>query len=215
LPLTLELLPSPEFDSEEALTYELGYRREITPSLGVDVAVFHTEYDGLSTLTPLAPQLALDPPRIILVPLIMTNSTKGEVDGAEMALNWRANESLNLSVSYSFLDIELDGPDGAFAAEAAEGQSPRNQANIRAQWAANDHLSFDATLYYADELPAFAIDAYVRADLRVAYQLTDTLQAEIIGQGLFDDAHREFVAPDEANAAEIGRSVFGRLTWRP
>jgi iron complex outermembrane receptor protein len=92
LPLTLELLPSPAFESEEALTYELGYRREFTPSLGVDVALFHTEYDGLSTLTPLSPQLALDPPRLILIPLIMTNSTQGEVEGAEVALNWRAND---------------------------------------------------------------------------------------------------------------------------
>jgi hypothetical protein len=36
---------------------------------------------------------------------------------------------------------------------------------------------------------------------------------ELIGQNLFDD-HREFTAPGDVNAAEIGRSVFGRLTWQ-
>ncbi|WP_158764424.1 TonB-dependent receptor plug domain-containing protein [Terricaulis silvestris] len=215
LPLTIELLPSPEFESEEVLTYELGYRRQITRALAMDVALFHSEYDGLATLTPLAPQLGSDPPRFILIPIVTTNDTRGEANGGEVVLDWRLNESLGLSFAYSSLDISLDGPPGAINAELAEGQSPANQANLRLQWDATDRLAVDAAVYYVDELPALAIESYVRADLRIGYRLTDRLQLDVIGQNVFDDWHREFTAPGDANAAAIGRSVFGRLTWRP
>jgi iron complex outermembrane receptor protein len=214
LPLTIELLPSPDFESEEVIAYEVGYRRQITPALAMDVALFHNEYDGLATLTPLAPQLGVDPDRFILIPIVTTNATRGETHGGEVVLDWRARDDLNLSLNYRFLDLELDGPPGAIDAEIGEGQSPRNQANLRVQWDATDQLAVDTTIYYVDELPAYQIEAYVRTDLRVGYQLTDQLQFDLIGQNLFDDWHREFTAPGDANAAAIGRTVFGRLTWR-
>jgi iron complex outermembrane recepter protein len=214
LPLTIELLPSPDFESEESVAYELGYRRQVTPTIALDIALFHNEYDGLATLTALAPQLGTDPDRFILIPIITTNATSGEANGGEVVLDWRVNESLGLTFSYSSLDINLDAPAGAIDGEQGEGQSPANQANLRLQWDATDRLALDATVYYVDELPAFAIEQYVRTDLRIGYKLNDQLHLDVIGQNVFDDWHREFTAPGDANAAEIGRSVFGRLTWR-
>ena len=73
-------------------------------------------------------------------------------------------------------------------------------------------MAIDGTLYYVDELPAYNIDAYARFDLRIGWRLTDAVQLELVGQNLFDDAHREFTAPTDVNAAEIQRSIFGRLT---
>jgi iron complex outermembrane recepter protein len=214
LPLTIELLPSPDFESEEAVAYELGYRRQLSPALDLDVALFRTDYDGLATLTPLAFQVAADPPRLILIPIITTNATSAIAQGGEIVLDWRVRENLKLVFTYSYLDLDLDAPAGAIDGEIAEGQSPSNQANLRLQWDATSRLAVDATLYYVDELPAYAIDDYVRADLRLGYRLTDALHFDLVGQNLFDDWHREFTAPGDANAAEIGRSVFGRLTWR-
>ncbi|HVK82343.1 MAG TPA: TonB-dependent receptor, partial [Verrucomicrobiae bacterium] len=72
LPLTIELLPNAQFESEEIVAYELGYRRQLAPTLSLDVAAFANDYSGLATLTPLAPQLAVDPPRFILIPIIST-----------------------------------------------------------------------------------------------------------------------------------------------
>jgi len=215
-PLTLELLPNPDFDSEEVVSYELGYRRQWSSALAMDVALFHSVYDGLATLTPLAPQIPADPPRIILVPLLFTNSTDAETSGAELVLDWRPRDNIDVTFAYSYLDMELDGPPpgAAVDAEAAEGQSPANQASLRVHWAANDRIEFDGALYYVDELLAFGVDAYTRADLRVAFRLSDQLVFDLVGQNLFEDEHREFGAPADANAATIGSSYFGRLTWR-
>lgn len=214
LPLTIELLPSPDFESEEVVAHEFGYRRQITPALAMDIALFHNRYEGLATLTPLAPHLGVDPDRFILIPIATTNATKGETRGGEIVFDWRARDDLNLSLVYSLLDIELDGPPGAIDAEIGEGQAPSNQGNLRLQWDATERLALDATFYYVDELPVYQIDAYVRTDLRVGYRLTDQLQFDLIGQNLFGDWHREFTAPGDANAAVIGRSLFGRFTWR-
>jgi iron complex outermembrane recepter protein len=213
--LTVEILPNPDFDSEEVAAYELGYRRQWTDALSMDVALFHNEYTGVATLSAIPGFLpAVDPPRIIILPLIFTNDTDATTEGIELVFDWRARDDLNLSFAYSFLDMELNGPPAVASAEAAEGQSPRNQANVRAQWDATDRLSIDATLFYVDELPNYGVEDYVRADLHVGYRLTDTLQFELVGQNLFDDKHREFTPPGDVNAATIDRSVFGRLTWR-
>jgi len=213
---TIELVPSPQFDSEVLVAYELGYRRQWTPDVAMDLALFHNEYDGLSTLTPLQAGIALDPTRFVLIPIAITNSTSAHTDGAEILIDWRVRDDLNISASYSFLNIDMNGPPmpQAIDSEIAEGQSPRNQASLRVRWDATDRMSVDGTLYYVDSLPAFQIESYVRFDLRLAWRLSDHLQFELVGQNLLDDTHREFGAPSDANAAVIERSVFGRLSWR-
>lgn len=214
--VTAELLPSPDFESEELTAYEFGYRRQWTDTLAMDVALFHNEYDNLATLTPIAPFVAADPPRIILAPILTTNSTAAQAQGGEIVFDWRASETLAMTFSWSVLNLNLDGPPAPLAvdAEVAEGQSPENQATLRVEWDPIQRWSVDASLYYVDDLPTFQIQDYVRADLRVGYQLTPSVQVELIGQNIFDNEHREFGAPSEANAATISSNVFGRLTWR-
>jgi iron complex outermembrane recepter protein len=214
LPLSIELLPSPEFESEDVIAYELGYRRQITPELAVDVALFRNEYENLATLTPLAPMLGLDPPRLILIPILTTNDSEATAQGGELVADWRPLENVGVSFAYSYVDLDVSAPAGAIDGEAAEGRSPHNQANLRINWDASDVLAFDATLYYVDELTDFGIEDYLRADLRVALRVAENVHFEVIGQNLMDDSHREFTSPSDVNAAEIGRSVFGRLTWR-
>jgi iron complex outermembrane receptor protein len=213
-PVTIELLPSPDFESEEVIAYELGYRRRWGDTVEMDVTAFFNDYDELSTLTPLAPQLGADPPRIILIPIVLTNGTTAEASGIEAVLNWRPHHTVDVSVAYSYLDLELDAPPGAIDGEVAEGRSPQHQASVRLKWDVTDNLSIDSVLYYVAELPDYQIDSYTRADLRLGYRLSEHVMLELVGQNLLDDSHREFGAVGDANAAEIQRSVFGRITWR-
>jgi iron complex outermembrane receptor protein len=85
---------------------------------------------------------------------------------------------------------------------------------VRLKWDVTDNLSIDSALYYVAELPDYQIDSYTRADLRLGYRLSEHVMLELVGQNLLDDSHREFGAVGDANAAEIQRSVFGRITWR-
>jgi iron complex outermembrane receptor protein len=214
-PISVERYPNTDFESEELIAYEIGYRRQWTPSLLMDVAAFYNVYDKLSTSTLLPNEVVLVPPHVVS-PFISTNLTSGETFGAELVLNWRADETLNFSAAYSLLEIALQGPPAsqATAAEAAEDQSPQQQFNLRAQWDVSDELTFDTTLYYVDELPGYAVPSYWRFDARAGWRITDELQLEVVGQNLFDDAHREFSGVTDVTATEIQRAVYGRLTWR-
>jgi outer membrane receptor for monomeric catechols len=65
-----------------------------------------------------------------------------------------------------------------------------------------------------DALPAFPVSAYWRLDARAAWRLTDDLQFELVGQNILDDSHREFGDPTDVETTVVGRSFYGRLTWR-
>jgi iron complex outermembrane receptor protein len=215
VPTSIELIPSPTFDNEELIAYELGYRRDWGSNVETDVTLFHNKYHGLATLTLTPFKLATNPLHLIL-PIVTTNNTAGASSGFEAVANWRPSEAFNVSASYSYIDLELTGPPAnlAIASEAAETLTPNSQANIRAQWNISSRLSADANLYYVDAIPGFGLDAYTRADLRLGWRLTDAVQAELVGQNLFDASHREFNAATNENATDITRSAFLRLTWR-
>jgi outer membrane receptor protein involved in Fe transport len=196
--------------------YELGYRRQITPAVLADTTVFYNVYDKLSTLSLMPPQLVFAPPIHAILPIATTNRTSATTMGFEAVVNWRAAPRLNLSAAYSFLYMNLDGPPSsqAIASQAAEHQSPRQQWNLRSQWDVTERLALDTTLYYVSAVQGYGIDAYWRLDTRIGWQITDALHFDVVGQDLLDRSHREFGNLTDVGATQIGRSVYGRLTWR-
>jgi len=67
---------------------------------------------------------------------------------------------------------------------------------------------------YVDRLPATDVDAYVRLDINLSRQITQSLKLSLVGQDLLDGSHREFANAGDINAGEIERSIFGKLTWQ-
>jgi iron complex outermembrane receptor protein len=215
LPVSVLLQPSPSFKSEELVAYELGYRRQWTQSVLMDISAFYNDYDNLSTLSLMAPQLAGGPLHIVL-PIATTNLTKAKTYGLEAVVNWRVTDNLKFSAAYSMLNMDLDGPPSTAAidSEGAKGQSPQHQFNVRSQWDVTNNIALDTTLYYVDSLAAFHVPAYWRLDARLGWRLTDKLQFDLVGQNLFNDVHRETGAISDANAIVNDRSLFGRFVWR-
>jgi iron complex outermembrane recepter protein len=213
-PVSYELVPSPSFQSEELIAYELGYRRQLTPSLLMDVSAFFNDYDKLATFTFAPGFIDAGPPLHFVVPIVTTNATQGETYGFELVMNWRAQDNLNFSASYSLVEIQLHSPSGTLGGDVAEDQSPEQQFNLRAQWDVSDEFAFDTTLYYVDALPAYDIDAYLRLDARFGWHVADGFELELVGQNLLDDSHREFGSVGSVSSTEIQRSIFARLSWR-
>jgi iron complex outermembrane receptor protein len=77
-----------------------------------------------------------------------------------------------------------------------------------------DALAFDATLHYVDGLPGFTLPSYWQFDARFGWRVIDGMTLELVGQNLFDESHREFGNTTDADATEVPRSFYGRLTWR-
>jgi iron complex outermembrane receptor protein len=213
VPVSVETIPSPGFESEELLAFELGYRRRWSDDFVTDFAAFHNEYDGLATLSLLAPEIGMNPLHLIL-PIGHTNLTDAHADGFEAVLDWRASGQIGVQATYSFLELELHGPPPAFAinAEAAQTTSPRNMANVRVQWDGGGRWSGDAVVYYMDSIPGLAVAPSVRMDARLGWRLSEHATFELVGSNLFDDSRPEF--GNDASTVAIERSIFGRLTWR-
>jgi iron complex outermembrane recepter protein len=201
------LEPNPEFDSEELIAYEAGYRQQLTPDLSLDLAAFYNDYDKLSATSVIAGGFPIT--------VSITNGSTAETYGGEAVLSWRASDKLHLSGSYSFLDMQIHGPAGAVDPEVAEGQSPHHQFNARSQWNIRSDLSLNTALYFIESLPDLSVKHYWRLDMGLEWKVAPNLKLDLVGQNLFSPPRREFTAPDDAftPAARISPSAYGKLTW--
>jgi iron complex outermembrane receptor protein len=128
-----------------------------------------------------------------------------------VSLNWAANERLKLAFDYSFLKLTVTALDPT--QESAELLYPTHQAGVKVLWNMSDSWTLDTTASHVDNLPGGNVDSYTRLDLNLGGQLSKTLRFNLVGQNLLDKTHREFGSVTDANAAEIERSIFARLTW--
>lgn len=217
LPVRAVLVANQDFTSEELLAYELGYRQQWHSGVTLDTTVFHNDYDNLATTTIQPFQVITNgvEPNHLLLPFTLTNDTSGDVYGFETALRWKPLHQFMVSASYSQLTIDLHvPPDSLVDLKEDEGQSPHRQATLHTQWNITSGLSFDTILYYVDALPTFDTEDYWRLDIRWGWRMRKGMEFYLVGQNLLDDTHREFGSPNNIEATQIKRSIYGQFTWR-
>jgi len=194
----LSLLGSADIESEELIAYELGYRAKVAEQLTFDVAFFFNDYRKLSHFSTTG------------VPTV-GNRASGETYGAEFSASWRVADNWRLEASYSFHRVQIHGD--SFL--SLEGDSPRNQFQIRSYYDITKDIELNAALYYVDNVPNQTTDSYVRLDLGVTWRPTPNLELSVWGQNLFEESHKE--GSDVAFLAtphEIERSVYFQMTLR-
>lgn len=216
-PTRLMLEGNKDFTSERMIAYELGYRNQYTPDIAFDTTVFYNDYDRLSMPVSGVPVNvpAGDDPAHTLVPVWFDNGMSGRAYGLELAASWIVNPAWSLAGSYSLFKLELDAPPHPlFNREAAEGHAPRHMLNLRSSWNLTRRLTLDGLIYYVDRLPGYEVDDYIRLDLNLGWRITDQVRFNLVGQNLLEQVHREFGSSVSANATEIERSIYGKLTWQ-
>ena len=99
-PLPLLVDGSPDFRSEELVSYELGYRSELRHDLSVDVALYYNHYDHLRSV-------ALQPidPAAPALRYVVSNGAEGETYGGTLAGTWRVAPNWRLRGSYTYLHM--------------------------------------------------------------------------------------------------------------
>jgi len=213
------LLGNDDFDAEELLAYELGYRWQPLPVLGLDLALFHNRYEGLASLELGTP--TLDPGTgVVTVPIINVNLTDARSQGAELLATFSPRDDWRLVASYSYIYLDMQ-PHGTDANRGVflEGSTPRQQFSLRSLLDLPGGLQLDAQFRYSaklDRMPELpsgeGIDAYSELDLRLAWQASEQLELSLVGQNLLHDQHLEFGTPE--TRGEIERSVYGKAAWR-
>jgi len=203
-------------ESEKLLAYEAGFRSRLSQDFAVDVTGYFNDYNDLvssSRGTPyISTVLGATPPSLIL-PLVPSNSVEGHVWGAEATANWDVTDNWSLAASYSYLDMNLSGMT-ATSLVTNEGTTPQHQFNLRSYLNVTENVEFDTLLYFNDNLPAEGIDVYTRLDVRLGWRPVESVEVSLAGQNLTDDQHPEFSAFTYNNPAQIGRAVYGLVSWK-
>jgi len=203
-----------DFDSEELLAYEFGYRFLPMDQISIDIAAFYNDYDKLPTYEFGTP--TLNP--FLVVPFVPENGhLTGEAYGVETTVRFKPYPWWKLQVSHSFLKINLSAEDSSdvLAESRYDGTSPQNQLYFRSSMDLPANLTWDTTFRFADNVPEWKVDEYLEMDMRLAWRPTKNLEISIVGQNLLNDAHPE--ANDTsttAPATEIPRSIYGKVTLR-
>jgi len=218
LPLTVSILGSSQFKSENLLAYEVGYRVQATSTFSADIATFYNSYANLRSAEPGTPFVEGNPtPTNVVLPFVASNKMSGGTYGAELFADWRVVPKWRLLGSYSYLQMNIqknkdsldptpDNPDGA---------SPRHQWYLRSSLDLPKHLEQDLTLRYVDQLASLNIPSYYSLDAHINWRPVTSLEFSFGGQNLLNHQHMEFI-PEFINTTPtlVGRTFRGSITWR-
>ncbi len=208
----LRLIGDPDLEAEVLMAYEIGYREQTTERFSWDVTGFCNAYEnliGVQSGTPFVENT------YTVYPAYYVNNQRAHVYGAEFTVNWTATERWRLSSSYSSCFAFSELADGTNFSNFLQGNTPRNQAQLKSSWDLGRNWEFDMWLRYVDELTWPQVPAYMTMDLRLGWRPRKDLEVALVGQNLFDAHHDEFNSGGGPFvSSEVRRTVFAQLTWR-
>ena len=218
LPEELAVLGSPQFQSEDLLAYEAGYRVQLTSTLSADLATFYNQYTHLRTAEPGQPFVEGSPvPSDIVVPFVAENKMSGGTYGGELFADWRLIPQWRLLGSYSYLQMSLHKNADSLdpLPDNPAGSSPRNQMYLRSSVDLGKHIEHDFVVRYVGQLSGLGIPGYSSLDTHLTWKTRSGVDFSVGSQNLLNNQHLEFL-PDFINTSptQVKRTIYGQITWR-
>lgn len=191
----------PNFESEVADIFELGYRAQPSDDLSYSITAFYHEWDKLRSGT--------------AVPVELENKIEGPVYGVEAWADYQVTRNWRLSAGGTRLDKDLhlkpDSTDPVGVENDTLANDPKYYAMLRSSLVLPGDSRLDIIIRHVAELPQPEVPAYTVVDAHYGWQLSDNLELSLTAQNLADRSHREFQSA--ANGAEFGRMVYFRIVW--
>lgn len=192
----------PNFQSEIAKTYEVGYRSSPTPKTTISVTGFYTEYEELRTFEP----------NLTGPGLIFDNNASGYSRGLEMWAGWQALDNLKFSGGFVVQKVTINTPPSDLLQPSGLGiNDPSSHSLLRISYDLKPNHLLDATIRHVNKLSTPEVPSYTAFDLRYGWKVNRNLELSIVGQNLFDPKHAEFSNP--ASRPEYDRTVFAKAQW--
>ncbi|MGZ8898909.1 MAG: TonB-dependent receptor plug domain-containing protein [Limisphaerales bacterium] len=193
------------FESETLIAYEIGFRTQITRTVGASISTFFNDYDKIRSVEPIIGSPGQN---------IILNGLEAETYGVELGLFWQPTDWWRLRGGYTFLEKNVLLRESMDINQGrGEGNDPHHQFLLHSMLNLPANLQFDSVLRYVDNLNQLGptVPAYFALDLRLAWRPSENWEIALVGQNLLDEQHPEFGNP--ATRQEIPRSVFGKVTW--
>lgn len=212
------LVGGSDFQSEDVLAYELGYRAQWGPKVTTSIAAFYNEYNNVRS-TSLSPP---DPVFGLPFPLFYENNLEGETYGCELSVIYQALPWWRLRGGYNLLleDIRVSPGRTDFNNALNETADPQHQFSLRSSMDLPHNFELDAALRWVDSFHfnnnavSDTVPAYFELDVRLGWHPTKNLEFSVVGQNLLHGQHLEYVIASPNPREEIVRSVYGKVTWR-
>ncbi len=210
VPLYVNVFGSDDYESEELLAKELGYRVQLGRSLSLDMSVFHNEYDKLQTQETGAILPVGDPIEYLILPAELANGMEGDTWGGSFVAKWQLHRNWRLQFQYAYLDFDLRLKPGSLNVNDLNiaGNSPEHQAAVHSFIELPWNMHLYTGVRYVDELPSFGIPDRVSVDASLGWRASDNLRLSLTVRDVTDDTHLEF-----GGANLIERSAYLRATW--
>jgi iron complex outermembrane receptor protein len=209
VPAFINFLGDPNFQAENLVAYEVGYRAAPTDFFSWDIAGYVNDYGKVRGFVATPP--VVDPPYVFL-PLHLANNIRATSYGFETTATLQMNECWRLLGSYSLFEVNVRGdPIGALQ---IEGSSPHNMIYLRSAHDIGRNVQFDAIGRYVDALTALDVPSYFEMDVRLGWQATEQIEVSFVGQNLLQGHHLEFVdAISSRPPTQVQRSWYGMVSW--
>ncbi len=196
--------PGRDFDSEELIAYELGYRGQLSSRASLSVSLYYNDYDELRALA-ISPDSGL---------LEFDNVMEGHTYGLEAWGDYQVNGWWRLSAGVNLLekDLHVVSPGTTLALDQHQGNDPEYQLSLRSSMDLSDDVDLDIGLRAIDDLPSPDVPGYIELDARVGWEVVDGLELSLVGNNLLHDQHPETGNP--ITRREIPRSVMLGASWK-
>jgi iron complex outermembrane receptor protein len=210
IPLYFNAVGNPDFDSEDLVATELGYRVQVHERLSLDLALYRHDYDHLQTQEAGDLILVGTPLEYLVIPATLANNMEGKSYGGTVVATWQALPDWRLQFQYAYLDLDLQlkGGSNDTGALGVAGNSPRHQAAVHSYLELPRDIDFYTRISFVDELPNQAIPDRTSIDASVGWRPVETLRLALTVQSLNDKEHVEF-----GGGSVIERSAWLNATW--
>ena len=211
----LSLYGNQDFQGENLMAYELGFRSAITEDLVFSISTYYHKYDDLLSIEPGQAFFENDPlPAHTVIPYSIANNLNGDAYGMGSFINWYATESFELSGAFSYIELDFyNDPDSQdIFSSNVERQTPHSQANLRGHLKLPYDLELDTILYYQDSVPNFQVNSHLRFDSQLGWHVNENLLLNFVVQDLFSSSHHEYGGG--ARKVETERTFYGKVTYR-
>ena len=210
-PVFLQAQGNPNLVAESVMAYEMGFRGQPSNSFSWDIALFANNYQNIIGTSIGQPIIATP---YVFVPVAFANNVSAQTQGVELTSTWQIQESWKLFGSYTFLNMNIQSPAGQ-TNDTVSGSSPRNQLYLRSSWDLGRNVDYDLIGRYVDSLQGSEVPRYIMMDMRLAWRVTRTIEAAVVGQNLLEPHHVEFInSSNGLIGTQVPRSVYGSMTWK-
>jgi len=191
--LASPLVGNPDLRPETSKSVDLGVTHwSASGRAGVTLTLFHNEFEDLIDFDSTV--------------FSMVNRDRLEVDGVELQLNVRIDETLQLQAHATYMDLNLQNSDAPIR------QRPDWRGGIAVQWTPTDTWLIDASWLSIGEsfdssVPTgdMTLDSYNRVDVTATYRHSDSVNVLVSIDNLFDEDYEQAIGFASAGArARVG-----------